>query len=478
MKDLIKTALENPAEMESILNDGLCHAYRHSVMPAGCTPDHADIALEKSNGIYSFLIDFGVTTNVNNNNFRLFLTKGEVKFETFNELISFFRSVLELFDDDENEGEDDQQLAPSVQNNSSSQTDASAARNIASASNRINTVIGDTFNNLAAARNNTAARSTASSITRTTTAGRNHTRSDRQIFPQDITDKIKEKIYGQDEAIAILSEGIVNNHFILKKIYVAGIMGEPATGKTETCKLMADVLTDLTGRKYGLIRIDANTCGNDSSVASILGAPPGYAGYGKKTALDEIRRNPYQVVLIDEVDKANEQLLISLMGALDTGLLTLADNSAPIDMNKCIVLFTSNIHVDNEEYIEGSEWDRAELCKDAFTKHFGHKEISRRINDFVVFMPLSDDAQIDVISKFAKKAVAEYGATLVHIDENLMADFLTMKTQYGASEIANRVNRSIGRAITKARNYKLIENKSVALTGTPDDLRFEIIEEK
>ncbi len=209
-------------------------------------------------------------------------------------------------------------------------------------------------------------------------------------------------------------------------------------------------------------------------IQNILGAPPSYVGYGKPTLLDPVRKNPYHVILIDEIEKAHENVLIALMEALDTGFLSMADNTPAINLNNCIILFTSNIPVNMAEYNSASEYEKEELCKDIFTKKSGRPEISRRIQDFMVFQPISGEAKVNIIIKYARRALKDYGAELLRIDEHLVADFLRNKSKYGASEIANRVKKSIGRAILKFQNRDLVNGKKVALKGRPEDIEIEV----
>ena len=210
-------------------------------------------------------------------------------------------------------------------------------------------------------------------------------------------------------------------------------------------------------------------------VQRFLGSPPGYVGHGTSgTILEPVRSNPYHVILIDEIEKAHPKVLVALMEAMDTGLLGMADNSSSIDLRHCILLFTSNISVDAKAYKEASDLERAELCKDAFTRHCGKPEISRRIQDFLVFVPLSEEAQIRVIIKFARKALSNYDAELARIDEGLMADFLRCKTKYGAAELGNRVTRAIGRQLLRQREPDLIRGKRLLLTGTMEEMAFEL----
>ena len=205
-----------------------------------------------------------------------------------------------------------------------------------------------------------------------------------------------------------------------------------------------------------------------------FGAPPGYVGHGQATILEPVRKNPNHVIVINEIEKADEKILVGLMEAIDTGMLGMADNSKPIDLNDCILLFTSNIPIDMEKYEAGSEFERAEMCRDAFTRHCDRPEISGKIGNFLVFRPLDDMAVADVIVKFVREELSSFDLQLAHIDEYLMADFLKHRTKYGARGIRGLVSDSVGRHLLRTRRLEEFRNKSVNLRGTIADIEFEV----
>lgn len=438
-------------ELDSILADGNLHVYNNRELPEGCNPDRVRIGFEKDGDIYTLYIDRGIETSIRDCDFALWIDKGETRFVGLDDLIIFFRSVAPLFKTAEQDDGNTEMVC--IENTA---VEVRINHGCESADLADGSAIVDRQK------------------LRTINEGR---KQNKEVWPEEIAEQLKNQIFGQDKAIDALAEGIAINQMKSEdKVYVAMFLGPPASGKTETGTILAKVLSGLYEREYGFIKIDANTYKREHMIQNILGAPPSYVGYGKATVMDPIRKNPYHVVLIDEVEKAHEDLLVALMEALDTGYLSMADNSPDIDLNKCIILFTSNIPVDMAAYSSVSEYDRNELCKDIFTKHCGRPEISRRIKDFMVFVPISEDAEVDIIIKFARRTLADYGAVLVHIDEHLMADFLKSKTKYGASEISNRVAKAIGRAMIKSHNRYLINGRKVSVKGTPENIEFEVIE--
>lgn len=440
-------------ELDNILNDGQLHVYNNRELPEGCEPRKTRVGFEKEGEIYTLYVDHGISTTIKDCDFALWIEKGESKFVGLDDLMKFFDTIRPLFHDGAL-GHTEQREKENTVEQSLQEITEYDAPDIDESTQTI--IDRNRLNEIKRERTQT-----------------------KEVWPEDIAKPIKKQIYGQDEAIDALAEGVAIN--LMKnqdKVYVALFLGPPAAGKTETGTMLSKVLSDLYEREYGFIKIDCNTYKREHMIQNILGAPPGYVGYGKDTVLQPIRRNPYHVILFDEIEKSHQDLLVALMEALDTGYLSMADNSTKIDLNKCIILFTSNISVDMTEYNAGTEYEKNEMLKDLFTKHCGRPEISRRIKDFMVFIPISEEAEVDIIIKFAKKALNEYGAELVRIDEELMADLLRCKTKYGASEIANRVEKAIGRAIIKSHDKNLIKGMKVYVKGKPEDIALEIVEER
>lgn len=448
MRRFSQSTKEDYEELDMILSDGQLHVFNNRELPVGCNPRKTRIGFEKEEGIYTLYVDTGVETNINNEDFVLLLRNGELKFVGIDDLMSFFTATKVLFDVNSSESSD-------YGEHSFKESETSTEITSTEEKIQVNNAVID--------------RKKLEEINKE----RNQI---KEVWPEDISSALKKQIYGQDRAIDALAEGIATNYMRnSEKVYVALLLGPPAAGKTETGKLLPEILSGLYGRDYGFIKIDCNTYKREHTIHSILGAPPSYVGCGKPTLLDPIRKNPYHVVLFDEIEKAHEDLMVALMEALDTGFLSMADNSPKIDMNKCIVLFTSNIPMDMKAYNGASEYEKNEMCKDVFTKHCGRPEVSRRIRDFMVFDPVSDDAKIDIIIKFSKRVLADYGAELFHIDESLMSDFLKFRTKYGASEIGNYVERSISRAIIKSRNRNVVAGKKIYMKGIPEDIVLEVV---
>ena len=258
-----------------------------------------------------------------------------------------------------------------------------------------------------------------------------------------------------------------------KKLLVMALVGPTATGKSETAKSLAEVMSHTYGTPYGFIEIAGSEFIGEHTVHRFFGAPPGYVGHGEPTILEPVRKNPHHIIVINEIEKADNKILVGLMEAIDTGKLGMADNSKPIDLNQCILLLTSNIPIDMAQYEKCTDFEKSELCRDAFTKHCGRPEISGKIGNFLVFSPLDDMATTDIIVKFVREELDSFDLKLARIDEYLMADFLKHQTKYGARGIRGLVSDSVGRHLLRNGRLEQFKDKAVVMKGTIDNIQFE-----
>ena len=432
MREFVYGTAGQFAALDRELSAGKKYRFADRQLPPSCTPDRADIWFSKSDGVYSLLVSRGVSTTAEDPDFRDLLERGEARFLCMDDLASFLRSLQPLFPQTEDEGE--KQPGPGAGIPAPQAVDKEKLR----------------------------------AITR-------DERRPRMVWPEELAEKLKQKVYGQDAVIDALADKVVINRMRKdRKLLAVTLVGPTATGKSETAKSLAEVMSQVYGTPYGYIEIAGSEFIGEHTVHRFFGAPPGYVGHGQATILEPVRKNPNHVIVINEIEKADEKILVGLMEAIDTGMLGMADNSKPIDLNGCILLFTSNIPIDMEKYEAGSEFERAEMCRDAFTRHCGRPEISGKIGNFLVFRPLDDMAVADVIVKFVREELSSFDLQLAHIDEYLMADFLKHRTKYGARGIRGLVSDSVGRHLLRTRRLEEFRNKSVNLRGTIADIEFEV----
>ena len=439
MKQFAFGTYEDFNDMFNSIPSGCCTKFNKCVLPSCCSKRNAAIGFENIDSVFTVYIDFGIKAEGCSELFNSFLCNGQATFDNLDDLVNFCHSWQEMYSMEHHDDVDDME-----------------------------TVYDNTVYEYP--KHSVFDKNKLRKIEETEIQA-------KKVFPEDISKPLKEKVFGQDECIDDLSVLIVINKRSKKaKLLPVALLGPTATGKSETAKSLAAVLSDVYGNKYGFIEIAGSEFIGEHTVHRFLGAPPGYAGYGKGTILDPVRKNPYHVIVINEIEKANEKLLVSLMEAIDTGYLGMSDNSKPIDLSKCILMFTSNLEINMDEYNEASEFDKAEICRDAFTRHCGRPEISGKIGNFVVFNTLSDDASEHIIVKFVSEEIADFNLKLNHIDERLMYEFKSYQTKYGARGIRVLVSKAIGRQLLKNKELDETDGACVNLCGTVENIFFEVEE--
>lgn len=402
-------------------------------MPPGCKPEDAKIAFEKIVNSYFIYIDRTVTTEIDNADFSKLLRDRSISFDSVEDISDFFIKLRSFY---EMEGSDEDSRISGLRKSPYNHTvDYEAVKE-------------EMLNE----------------------------RARHVVRSEDITTDLKQYIVGQDEAVQIMADTIeIALNRKAPKLINFAFLGPTATGKSETGRALAKKMSELTGKKYGFIECAGNEFVSEHSVHRFLGAPPGFVGYGKETILDPVRKNPYHVIVINEVEKADDRLLVALMEAIDTGFLGMADNSKPINLNNCIMIFTSNIKIDMDKYDRLNDYEKVELCMDAFTEHCGRPEISGKISNFIVFRQLSDEANIAIVEKFAIEVFDSFDIELVEIDPKLVSQFVQYKSSYGARAIRTMVDRIVGRQLLHSGQIEALKHRKVKMFGDIENIVFEAV---
>ena len=204
-------------------------------------------------------------------------------------------------------------------------------------------------------------------------------------------DRIHQRVIGQDEAVEAVSSAVRRSRSGLqdpnRPIGSFIFLGPTGVGKTELCKALAEVLFD---DENAIVRLDMSEFMERHTVSRLIGAPPGYVGYEEGGRLTEaVRRRPYAVVLLDEIEKAHRDVFNILLQVLDDGRLT--DNLGhTVDFTNTIVVMTSNVGSQAVQQITregGGEDDVREAVQSALQSHF-LPEFLNRIDETIVFHPL------------------------------------------------------------------------------------------
>src|SRR6184192_801614 len=205
-------------------------------------------------------------------------------------------------------------------------------------------------------------------------------------------EKLHERVVGQDEAVRVVSDAIRRSRSGLSdpnRPYGSFLfLGPTGVGKTELCKALAAFLFDAEDH---LIRIDMSEYMEKHSVARLIGAPPGYVGYEEGGHLTEqVRRKPYSVILLDEVEKAHPDVFNALLQVLDEGRLT-DGQGRTVDFKNTVIVMTSNLGSQMIQSMAGSDYAVVKAAVMAEVKTHFRPEFVNRIDEVVVFHALGEE---------------------------------------------------------------------------------------
>jgi ATP-dependent Clp protease ATP-binding subunit ClpB len=238
-------------------------------------------------------------------------------------------------------------------------------------------------------------------------------------------ESLHKRVVGQDESVTAVSDAIRRSRAGLsdanRPIGSFLFLGPTGVGKTELCKALAEFMFDT---EEAMVRIDMSEFMEKHSVARLIGAPPGYVGYEEGGYLTEaVRRRPYSVILLDEVEKAHSDVFNILLQVLDDGRLT-DGHGRTVDFRNTVIVMTSNL---GSARIQGIADEGYEAMKAAVMEVVGQHfrpEFINRVDDLVVFHPL-DREQIRMIA----------GIQLGHLQKRLEGAGLGMEISDAALDL-------------------------------------------
>ena len=257
----------------------------------------------------------------------------------------------------------------------------------------------------------------------------------------NLESELHKRVVGQDDAIAAVSDAIRRSRAGLqdakRPIGSFIFLGTTGVGKTELAKALAEFLFD---NENNMVRIDMSEYQERHTVSRLIGAPPGYVGYEESGQLTEaVRRKPYSVVLLDEIEKAHPDVFNILLQVLDDGRLT--DNKGRlVDFKNTIVIMTSNV----------PEKD--------LRSHF-RPEFLNRIDDIIVFKQLTEDQIVDVVAMQFQKVKEMLKANAINIDMTEEAMRYLAKISYDPQYGARPVKRMMQREMLNQLSRMIIADK-------------------
>ena len=289
----------------------------------------------------------------------------------------------------------------------------------------------------------------------------------------NLENNMKKRVMGQDNAIKLVSDAIIRARSGIKDpnrpIGSFIFLGPTGVGKTEVARTLAYELFD---DERHMIRIDMSEYMESHSVARLIGSPPGYVGYDDGGQLTEaVRRNPYSIVLFDEIEKAHKDVFNILLQILDDGRITDSQGRC-VDFKNTIIIMTSNL---GSEYILEKDIDSKNLVMNELKQTF-KPEFLNRIDEIIIF----DSLNKDVIYQILDKIISDINKRLddkkitISLSDNAQKYIIenSYDEKYGARPIKRFVSRNIETLLAKAIINEEVKYNSNIVIDVKDDTLF------
>lgn len=292
-----------------------------------------------------------------------------------------------------------------------------------------------------------------------------------------LKDFLAKRVMGQDEALELVTDAIMRSKANIqdenRPLGSFMFLGPTGVGKTEVAKALAQQLFD---DESNIVRIDMSEYMEKFSVSRLIGAPPGYVGYEEGGQLTEaVRRHPYSIVLLDEVEKAHPDVFNILLQILDDGRIT-DSKGVTVDFKNTIIIMTSNLG--SEYAFEKDEETRRKHYEDAVHAFF-KPEFVNRIDEIIVFNALGVEVQKKIADKFLgllADRLKEKDITL-EVTEKAKERIIKLGVdpQFGARPMRRHIQRAIETEIAKAiLSTDNIANKTIVVDANDDRYLFSV----
>ena len=268
-----------------------------------------------------------------------------------------------------------------------------------------------------------------------------------------LDDTLHQRVVGQDKAVEVVSDAIMRARAGIKDpnrpIGSFIFLGPTGVGKTELAKALAEALFD---DERNIIRIDMSEYMEKHTVSRLIGAPPGYVGYDEGGQLTEaVRRRPYSVILLDEIEKAHPDIFNVLLQILDDGRLT-DGKGRVVNFKNTIIIMTSNLG--SHEILESKDFEEADKKVRDLLKQYFRPEFLNRIDDIVVFKALQKDQVKNIASilleRLGNRLEKQVKIHLTWTDEALqaLAD-QGFNPQFGARPLRRLITHTVETALSR-----------------------------
>ncbi len=270
---------------------------------------------------------------------------------------------------------------------------------------------------------------------------------------------LSQRVIGQDNALKLVSDAIMRSKANIqdenRPLGSFLFLGPTGVGKTEVAKALAQQLFDDENK---IVRIDMSEYMEKFSVSRLIGAPPGYVGYEEGGQLTEqVRRNPYSIVLLDEIEKAHPDVFNILLQILDDGRIT-DSKGVTVDFKNTIIIMTSNL---GSQY--AFEFDQNERQKHYMDEvnHFFKPELINRIDEIIVFNALGDDVLKKIADKFLHQLEERLTAKDIYLEVTASAKDRIIKCgvdpMFGARPMKRHIQREIETIVART----ILENPDI-----------------
>jgi ATP-dependent Clp protease ATP-binding subunit ClpB len=291
-----------------------------------------------------------------------------------------------------------------------------------------------------------------------------------------LKDNLGKRVIGQDDALERVTDAIIRSRAGIndenRPIGSFLFLGPTGVGKTEVAKSLAQNLFD---SEEQIIRIDMSEYMEKFSVSRLLGAPPGYVGYEEGGQLTEaVRRKPYSIVLLDEIEKAHPDVFNILLQVLDDGRLTDSQGRV-VDFKNTIIIMTSNIG--SQYLLDGNTPENRKLVEGELKAHF-KPEFLNRIDDIVYFNSLDDSVVKKIVNKFINELERRLEKMELHLelDEKAMDTIISQGFDkvYGARPLKRYIQSQIETPLAKALvSGKIPPKTTIKVTYEGDQFVFQ-----
>ena len=286
--------------------------------------------------------------------------------------------------------------------------------------------------------------------------------SERKKF-LNLRDVLHRRVIGQEEAVEAVSDAVIRSRSGLKDLHRPSgsflFLGPTGVGKTELAKTLAEAIFD---SETNLVRIDMSEYMEKHSVSRLIGAPPGYVGYEAGGQLTEsVRRKPYSVVLLDEIEKAHSEVFNLLLQILDEGRLT-DSHGRTVDFKNTIIIMTSNIGSDYiledlNKGIDLSEQTRKTIQHE-LQRQF-RPELLNRIDEVVIFKALNREEILKIIDLAVQKIDTRLNEQQMSVELDDSVKNYILEQAYSSTYGARPINRFIQKKLETALGRKILSGE-------------------